>query len=76
METQPENRTPQEIRASMEVHRAQLGKAVNRLRIEYEAATDPRVQFLRHRKGVLITAAVVGFWAAGGFDALKRFLAK
>jgi hypothetical protein len=34
------------------------------------------VQFIRHRKKVLIAAAVVGFWAAGGFGALKNILSK
>ena len=58
-----ETRTPEEIRQSIEANRAQLGNAVERLRGEVTKATDWRGHLERHRKEVLIGAAVTGFVA-------------
>jgi hypothetical protein len=63
-------RTPEEIRQSIEANRAQLGLAVERLRAEVTEATDWRKQLRKHRKQVLIGAAVAGFVIGGGIAAL------
>jgi uncharacterized protein DUF3618 len=67
-------RSPEEIRRSIEANRAQLGMAVERLRGEVSAATDLRAHFQRHRKEVLIGAAVAGFVIGGGIAAVTGML--
>jgi hypothetical protein len=64
------SRTPEEIRRSIEANRAELGLAVERLRAEVTEVTDWRKQINRHRKEVLIGAAVTGFVLGGGIGAL------
>ena len=59
-------RTPEQIRADIEVHRRELGDAVQRLRAEVERATDWRRQIVEHQREVLIGAAVAGFVIGGG----------
>jgi len=61
-----ETRSAEQIRESIEVNRAELGNAVERLRGEVTRATDWRGQFERHRKQVLIGAAVAGSVIGGG----------
>jgi hypothetical protein len=63
-------RTPEEIRRSIEANRAELGVAVDRLRAEVTEVTDWRKQIRRHRKKILIGAAVAGFVVGGGLAAL------
>ena len=63
-------RTPEEIRRSIQANREELGLAVDRLRTEVTKATDWRSQLRRHRKEVLIGAAVAGFVLGGGIAAL------
>ena len=65
-----ETRSAAEIRQSIEANRAELGLAVERLRGEVTRATDWRGQFQRHRKEVLIGAAVAGFVIGGGIAAM------
>jgi hypothetical protein len=69
-----ETRSPQEIRASIEANRAELGIAVERLRGEVTRATDWRGQLERHRKEVVIGAAVAGFVLGGGIAAMTGLL--
>jgi hypothetical protein len=69
-----EMRTPEEIRQSIEANRAELGLAVERLRGEVTKATDWRGQLERHRKEVLIGAAVAGFVLGGGIAAVTGLL--
>jgi len=69
-----EIRTAEEIRQSIEANRAELGMAVERLRGEVTRATDWRGQFERHRKQVLIGAAVAGFVLGGGVAAMSGLL--
>ncbi|HET8758947.1 MAG TPA: DUF3618 domain-containing protein [Solirubrobacteraceae bacterium] len=69
-----ETRNAEEIRASIEANRAELGLAVERLRGEVTKATDWRGQFQRHRKQVLIGAAVAGFVLGGGVAAMTGLL--
>jgi hypothetical protein len=69
-----QTRSPEEIRQSIEANRAQLGVAVERLRGEVTRATDWRGQLDRHRKEVLIGAAVAGFVVGGGIAAVTGLL--
>jgi hypothetical protein len=69
-----EIRTPEEIRQSIEANRAELGLAVERLRGEVTKATDWRGHFERHKKVVLIGAAVTGFVLGGGIAAVTGLL--
>ena len=69
-----EKRTPDEIRRSIEANRAELGLAVERLRGEVTKATDWRGQLERHRKEVIVGAAVAGFVLGGGIAAVTGLL--
>jgi len=69
-----EIRSAEEIRQSIEANRAELGMAVERLRGEVTKATDWRGQFQRHRKQVLVGAAVAGFVLGGGVAAMTGML--
>ena len=63
-------RSPDEIRRSIEANRAELGMAVDRLRAEVTEVTDWRKQVRKHRKNLLIGAAVAGFVIGGGIGAV------
>ncbi len=65
------DRTPQEIRASIEQSRQQLGGSLEKLRVEVGRMTDWRGQLRRHRTPVLIAAGVAGFVLGGGIAALS-----
>jgi hypothetical protein len=69
-----ETRSAEQIRESIEVNRAQLGLAVERLRGEVTKATDWRGQLERHKKEVIIGAAVAGFVLGGGIAAMTGLL--
>jgi hypothetical protein len=69
-----QTRTPEEIRQSIEANRAELGLAVERLRGEVVRATDWRAHLERHKKEVLIGAAVTGFVLGGGIAAMTGML--
>jgi Protein of unknown function (DUF3618) len=62
-------RTPDEIRASIEANRRELGTSMERLQQEIAVLTDWRRQLVEHQKPVLIGAAVTGFVIAGGIAA-------
>jgi orotate phosphoribosyltransferase-like protein len=62
-------RTPEEIRASIEANRKELGTSVERLRGEVAVLTDWRGQLVKHQKQVVIGAAVAGFVLGGGIAA-------
>jgi hypothetical protein len=62
-------RTPEEIRASIEANRKELGTSVERLRGEVAVLTDWRGQLVKHQKQVVIGAAVAGFVIGGGIAA-------
>jgi hypothetical protein len=57
-------RTPAEIRSSMEANRAGLALSVDRLRGEVTRATDWRAHVERHRTEIVAGAAVIGFAVA------------
>jgi hypothetical protein len=63
-------RTPEEIRASIEQNRQELGTSLEKLRVEVVRITDWRAQLRRHRTEVLIGAGVAGFILGGGVAAL------
>jgi orotate phosphoribosyltransferase-like protein len=63
-------RTPEEIRASIEANRKELGTSVERLRNEVAVLTDWRRQLVKHQKQVVIGAAVAGFVIGGGIAAV------
>jgi hypothetical protein len=67
-------RTPEQIRADIEVHRKELGDAVQRLRGEIQRATDWRSQIVKNQQKVLIGAAVAGFVIGGGIAGVSGLL--
>jgi hypothetical protein len=54
-------RTPAEIRDSMEANRAELEVSIQSLRGEVAYLTDWRGHIERHRRELLIGAAAIGF---------------
>ena len=67
-------RTPEEIRRSIQANRADLGLAMEKLRGEITRTTDWRAQLRGHRREVLIGAAVAGFVLGGGIAAFTGLL--
>ena len=66
------NRTPDEIRASIESNRTALALSVAKLRGEVAEISDWRKQLGEHRRPALVGAAVAGFLLGGGFAAFRR----
>jgi hypothetical protein len=64
------SRSPEEIRASIEQNRQQLGHSLERLRVEVGELMDWRSQMRQHQRDVMIGAAVAGFVLGGGVAAL------
>jgi uncharacterized membrane protein len=62
-------RTPEEIRASIEYNRQELGQSLERLRGEVTRLTDWRSQLSQHRQTAIAVAAVAGFVLGGGLAA-------
>ncbi len=63
-------RTPEQIRASIEENRQELGTSLEKLRQEVTELTDWRGQIRRHQREVLIGAGIAGFVLGGGIAAL------
>jgi hypothetical protein len=63
-------RTPEEIRASIEHNRAELGTSLVKLRSEVVALTDWRAQLQRNQPQLTRAAALSGFVLGGGIAAL------
>jgi len=63
-------RTPAEIRASIEQNRLELATALDTLRTEVAEVTNWRKQVALHQREVLIGAAVTGFVLGGGIAAV------
>jgi|GEM_PF-397029 len=63
-------RSPEEIRASIEQNRAELGQSLERLRGEVVRLTDWRGQLRLHQQQAMIAAGVAGFILGGGLAAL------
>lgn len=64
-------RTPEEIRASIEQNREELGTSLEKLRGEVVRITDWRSSLRRHQTQVMVGAAVAGFVLGGGIAALS-----
>jgi len=63
-------RSPDEIRASIEQNREELGASLERLRGEVVRLTDWRSQLRLHQQQATIAAGVAGFVVGGGIAAL------
>ena len=68
------NRSPAEIRASIEENRVALGDSLGRLRDEVTELTDWRSKLRRNQTQLMIAAAVSGFVLAGGIGGTFRLL--
>ncbi len=66
----PVSRTPDEIRASIEANRAELGTSLVKLRGEVVRMTDWRSQLRRNQPQLTAGAAGAGFVIGGGLAAL------
>jgi type II secretory pathway component PulM len=63
-------RTPEEIRASIEQNRQELGTSIEKLRGEVVRLTDWRAQLRPRQQQMMIGAGVAGFVIGGGIAAL------
>jgi dienelactone hydrolase len=63
-------RTPNEIRASIEHNRQELGTSLEKLRTEVVRLTDWRSQLRQHHQQAVIAAGVTGFVLGGGIAGL------
>lgn len=63
-------RSPEEIRASIEENRQELGTSLEKLRGEVVRITDWRASLRRHRTQVMVGAVVAGFVLGGGIAAV------
>ncbi|MGX6449822.1 DUF3618 domain-containing protein [Patulibacter sp. S7RM1-6] len=67
-------RTPEEIRASLEEHRRELTKSIEGLRDEVTELSDWRAHLRRNTKAAAIAAGVAGFVLAGGIGGITGLL--
>jgi Protein of unknown function (DUF3618) len=63
-------RTPEEIRASIEQNRYELGNSLEKLRAEVVAFTDWRAKIRPYQSQIMVGAAVTGFVLGGGIAAI------
>ena len=63
-------RSPHEIRASIEANREELGRSLEHLRADLTEAADWRKHVVRNKRNVMIGAAVAGFVLGGGIAAV------
>lgn len=68
-------RSPEEIRHSLELARRDLALSLEELRAKTVELSDWRLQFRRHRRAVLIGAMAAGFVLGGGLAALTNWIA-
>jgi hypothetical protein len=67
-------RTPEEIRASIELNRQELGNSLERLRGEVTRLTDWRGHLRQHQREAIVVAAALGFFLGGGLAAVGTFI--
>jgi Protein of unknown function (DUF3618) len=67
-------RTPDEIRASIEQNRAELGASLERLRGDVVKLTDWRSRLREHQPQAMLAAGVAGFVLGGGIAGLNGVL--
>lgn len=65
-------RSPEEIRASIEHNRQELGESLVKLRGEVVRLTDWRAQLRVHRQQAMIVAGAAGFVLGGGLAAVAQ----
>ncbi len=65
-----QQRTPEQIRASIEENRRELGLAIERLQGEVAELTNWRKKVAENQKQILIGAAIAGFVIGGGIAGL------
>jgi len=70
------SRSPEEIRRSIEVHRGELGTAVEQLRTSVVKLSDWRGQLRVHQREAIIGAAAAGFVLAGGIAGITGILTR
>jgi hypothetical protein len=63
-------RTPEEIRASIEKNRQELGTSLEKLRTEVVVLTDWRAQLRTNQEQLVRGGAIAGFVLGGGIAAL------
>jgi hypothetical protein len=68
------SRTPDEIRASIERNREQLGVSLEKLRVEVVELTDWRARARNHQRELTLGAAAAGFVLGGGIAGLGGLL--
>ena len=66
----PPTRTPEQIRASIEQNRRELGTSIEKRRVEVVRMTDWRSRLRPHQQEAMIAAGVAGFVLGGGIAAL------
>ena len=69
-------RTPEEIRASIEAHRLELSHSVTELTAGVQLATNWRRHVRRHPREFAGAAAAAGFLLGGGIVALGGLLSR
>ncbi len=67
-------RSPEEIRASIEHNREELGQSIERLRGEVTRLTDWRSRLREHQREAVAVALVAGFILGGGIAAFGAML--
>ena len=67
-------RTPEEIRASIEHNREELGESLERLRGEVTRLADWRSRLREHQREAVAVAVVAGFVLGGGVAAFTGML--
>jgi hypothetical protein len=67
-------RTPEQIRASIEQNRQELGASLGKLRDEVTELTDWRSQLRRNQPPLMIGAGAAGFVLGGGIGAAGRLV--
>jgi hypothetical protein len=67
-------RTPEEIRASIEENREQLGVSLEKLRVEVQVLTDWRARVRSNERELTVGAAAAGFVIGGGLAGLGSLL--
>ena len=65
-------RSPEEIRRSIEANREALAVSIERLRGEVAELTDWRKQLAAHRRPAMLSAVVAGFLVGGGLQGRRR----
>ena len=61
-----EQRTPEDIRTSIEQTRTELVTSVGNFRAEIERLTDWRLQLAEHKNAAIAASVVAGFVIGGG----------